>query len=287
MVDYERVMYNGLWTILGYYLTIQRWKLEFKPFEESIKKIAVWIRIPDLPIEYYEKHFLWKAGDKIGKTLKVDVHIIKENQIEGEMNSTERGRFARISVEVNLEKKLVPRIKIRNRTYLIEYEGLNLIFFSCGIYGHHKETCPLTRRSDYNSNMEGDNNSTKNMYPSGKEVDYENQQQEKDTTYGNWMIVKRNTRNRNDYKQQNKRDKGMKLPQSVKTALGDNPQNPKMLRGSRFAAFELDEELTTETEAEHVPRESMEQSLINRTQIRKALRNNRKLQQLPLKYITT
>lgn len=134
MTDYEKVMYNGPWTILGHYLTIQRWKLEFRPFEESIKRIIVWIRIPDLPIEYYEKHFLWKVGDKIGKTLKVDVHTIKENQVGGEMNSTARGRFARISVELNLEKKLVPRIKIRNRTYLIEYEVLHLIclqFYKC------------------------------------------------------------------------------------------------------------------------------------------------------------
>lgn len=120
--------------VLGHYLTVQLWKPEFRPFETSIKKIIVWIRIPYLSIEYYDKHFLWKMGDKIGKTLKVDGHTIKENRNGGEMNTTERGRFARISVEVNLEKKLVPRIKIRNRTYLIEYEGLNLICFTWKIW---------------------------------------------------------------------------------------------------------------------------------------------------------
>lgn len=55
----------------------------------------------------------------MGKTLKVDRHTIKENQIGGELNTTERGRFTRISLELNLNKKLVPWIKIRNMTYLI------------------------------------------------------------------------------------------------------------------------------------------------------------------------
>lgn len=79
---------------------------------KSIKRIAAWIRIPYLPIEYYEKHLPWRIGNKVGRTLKVDVHTIKEDQNEGELNTTERGRFVRISVEINLDKKLVPKIKI-------------------------------------------------------------------------------------------------------------------------------------------------------------------------------
>lgn len=34
MADYKRVMYDGLWMILGHYLKVQRWKPEFKPLEE-------------------------------------------------------------------------------------------------------------------------------------------------------------------------------------------------------------------------------------------------------------
>lgn len=149
-MDYERVMYEGPWMIFGHYLTIRRWKPEFRPFEESIKKISAWIRVPILPIEYYEKHLLWKIENKVGKTLKVHIHTIKENQNGGEMNTTEKGRFARISVQINLEKKLVPKVKIRNRTYLIEYEGLNSICFKCGKYGHNKEVCPTQDSSRIN-----------------------------------------------------------------------------------------------------------------------------------------
>lgn len=41
--DYERVLYDGPWMILGHYLIVQRLKLEFRPFEESIKRIVTWI----------------------------------------------------------------------------------------------------------------------------------------------------------------------------------------------------------------------------------------------------
>lgn len=40
--DYERVMYEGPWMLLGHYLTIQRWKPEFRSLEKSIKRIVAW-----------------------------------------------------------------------------------------------------------------------------------------------------------------------------------------------------------------------------------------------------
>lgn len=94
----------------------------------------------------------------MGKTLKVDIHTIKENQNGGELNTTKKGRFSRISVELNLDKKFVSRIKIRNRTYKIEYESLNLLCFTCGRYGNNMETCPLSKPPEINQNLEGEGN---------------------------------------------------------------------------------------------------------------------------------
>lgn len=189
-------MYEGPWMILGHYLIVQRWKPEFRPFEESIKRIAAWIRIPDLPIEYYDKHFLWKLGNKVGKTLKVDVHTIRENKNGGELYTTERGRFTRISLELNLDKMLIPRVSIRNRTYKIEYEGLNLIWFTCGRYGHHKDICPTINPTLENQTMEKENNNRPfNSHQSPADT-IRNQQNSQEDVYGNWMIVKRNNRNR-------------------------------------------------------------------------------------------
>lgn len=247
VVDYEQVLYDEPWMIIGHYLTVQRWKLEFKPFESTIKKIAVWIRIPDLPIEYYDKHFLWKARNMVGKTMKVDVHTIKENHRGGELNTTERGRFARISVEINLEKKLILRLKIRNRTYRIEYEGLNLICFTCGKYGHHRDTCNLQIQSTSNQNLveEATNNEMNNATDSINEPG--NQSCENEETFGSWMIVKRNSSNRIPNKQQTNKVEGRKTIPVESRIPGTNTQKPPTISGSRFAVFGVEEECEEDT----------------------------------------
>lgn len=185
-------MNDGPWN-----LTAQRWRPDFKPREASIKKIAAWIRIPDLPIEYYDKHFLWK----------VDIHTIKDSNHGRGMFTTERGRFARISVELNLNKKLVSRVKIRNILYLIEYEGLSMICFERGKYGHHKELCPTKCQAVPNANLEEVSNMNHQTTPATDNSILVSKQQEEEATFGSWMLVKRNTGNRMERKQ-NRRDQG-------------------------------------------------------------------------------
>ena len=54
--------------------------------------MAVWIRLEQLPIEYYHPDFLKHVGNKLGKLVKVDV-----------VTSTAiRGRYARLCVQINM-----------------------------------------------------------------------------------------------------------------------------------------------------------------------------------------
>ncbi|KAF7839640.1 hypothetical protein G2W53_008122 [Senna tora] len=62
------------------------------------------------------------VGNLIGKKLKVDPATSIKT----------RGKFARICVEINLKRSLVLRVKIRGRTFEVEYEGLHLVCFHCG-----------------------------------------------------------------------------------------------------------------------------------------------------------
>ncbi|XP_057738256.1 uncharacterized protein LOC130955425 [Arachis stenosperma] len=129
--DYTHALLGGPWMIAGHYLIVQRWRLFFLSSESAVRKIAAWIRIPNLPIELYNHHFLWRVGSTIGNMLKID----KTTSIQS------RGKFARICVEIDLSKKLVPRISVMENILNIEYEGLHLICFSCGKYGHRADQC--------------------------------------------------------------------------------------------------------------------------------------------------
>ncbi|XP_058784964.1 uncharacterized protein LOC131659629 [Vicia villosa] len=142
--DKKAAMENGPWFIYDHYLTVKDWKPNFKPETESIDEVVVWVRISDLPIEYYDPRALAFFGDRIGKTVKVDNTTRKQ----------ERGRYARICVTVNLSKPLVAMLKVQGCCYKIEYEGLHLLCLACGCYGHYKENCPLANTG---KNNEGGN----------------------------------------------------------------------------------------------------------------------------------
>ncbi|XP_061376228.1 uncharacterized protein LOC133318249 [Gastrolobium bilobum] len=140
--DYIHVLQEGPWVVADHYLVVQCWRPLLNPYEDNLKKLAIWMRIPGLPVELYSTQHLWKIGNIFGRTLKVDKNSIRTAE-EGDGEVTEKAHFARIYVEVNLNKSLLSRFKMGNRTIQVGYEGLHLICFSCGKYEHRKDQCSL------------------------------------------------------------------------------------------------------------------------------------------------
>lgn len=54
-----------------------------------------------------------------------------------------RREYARICVQIDLMKHLVPKVWINSSPYIVEYEGLHSICFHCGKYGHKEECSEL------------------------------------------------------------------------------------------------------------------------------------------------
>lgn len=97
-----------------------------------MKKLAVWVWFPNMPMEYYNPIWLLGMGHRIGTPLRVDVST----------NSAGRGRYARLCVEIDLSKPLFSKFRLRRKVKRIEYEGIHVICFSCERYGHKKEHYP-------------------------------------------------------------------------------------------------------------------------------------------------
>ncbi|XP_028769767.1 uncharacterized protein LOC114727234 [Neltuma alba] len=128
--DRDYALQEGPWMIGDHYLLVQRWRPNFNPWRaDQQKRIAAWIRIPDLPVKLYNVESLWQLGNLVGRTLKIDRTTA----------FSEKGGFARICVEVDLEKPLLPAFMHFDEVHKILYERLHLICFRCGQYGHHKE----------------------------------------------------------------------------------------------------------------------------------------------------
>lgn len=129
--DYKFALFEGPWKIQDHYLIVQIWRPFFKCGGDEIRNLVVWVRIPNLPIELCNATFLWRVGSTIGTMLKVDM-LTSVNL---------RARFARICVEIDLCKMLVPKFKVLSYEFSLEYEGLHLICFKCGKYVHREEVC--------------------------------------------------------------------------------------------------------------------------------------------------
>ncbi|MCH85177.1 hypothetical protein A2U01_0006021 [Trifolium medium] len=125
-------MMNGPWFIYDHYLTVKEWCPNFHPQSDTISKVAVWVRISGLPIEYYDARVLTAIGNTIGRTIKVDKNTLMQ----------ERGKYARLCVEVDLTTSLLAMFTLKERKYNVEYEGLHLLCTNCGKFGHYKEGCP-------------------------------------------------------------------------------------------------------------------------------------------------
>lgn len=178
--DYEHALTGGPWLIFDHYLAVRTWEPKFKPYANRISKIAAWVRLPRLALEYYDKKMLKSIGDLIGKSFQVDFNTA--NQC--------RGKFARICVEVDLDKPLLSEYRLDGELLGIEYEGLHMVCFRCGIYGHAKENCPdRLAEQEHVQEVSQDGNGEKVI--TGEESTAKVGPNVEEDKFGPWMMVQR------------------------------------------------------------------------------------------------
>ncbi|CAN1747834.1 Ubiquitin C-terminal hydrolase 12 [Linum perenne] len=131
--DYDCVLVKGPWMMHHYYLTVQRWQPFFNPNLENVWKTLTWVRLPDLPLEFFNEEAVLRIGNLVGSVVRVDLP-----KQEGAP-----GKYARVCVEVDLYKPPLEKYSLLDRTMRIECEEPHLLCsFTCGRYEEQKsETC--------------------------------------------------------------------------------------------------------------------------------------------------
>ncbi|CAA7036131.1 unnamed protein product [Microthlaspi erraticum] len=129
--EYMETLTGGPWKAFGSYLMVQVWSPCFDPLKSEIETTPDWVRLSNIPVNFYHKAILMGIAKGIGTPVKVDDTTL----------NFERARFARICVEVNLKKPLKGTVVINGERYFVSYEGLSTICSLCGMYGHLVYTC--------------------------------------------------------------------------------------------------------------------------------------------------
>ncbi|XP_020682076.2 uncharacterized protein LOC110099311 [Dendrobium catenatum] len=151
---------------------LDRWTPHFSP--ESMEGLSspVWIRLPNLPLQYWDDCNNARIALKIGVPLWIDAQT----------GNWGRREYARVCVRMCLDRKLQSGIWINGmngRFYQkVVYEGIGILCYGCGKVGHQKEFCPSkavgqggneTRRAEELSKQgdKGDGNSAQKLSKNG------------------------------------------------------------------------------------------------------------------------
>ena len=211
--SFEEVLKGGPWFIGEHFLSLRPWTPNFRASEASVSSVAVWVRLPELPVEYYHKEALLHIGSGLGPVLRVDVNTAMGT----------RGRFARICIQLDHEKPLARTIRVGKTKVAVIYEGIGLLCFQCGKIGHRKEWCPCNVHEET-----GNMPSTKQSPPSKEEDD-------KTKGFGPWMLVTRRKRQTQPAVQ---REPGA-APSELMAGAGVGPQDKTRSTNSfRYSALE-------------------------------------------------
>ena len=178
--DVDSILKGGPWFIGQHFLAIRQWEPEFQASIAMLSFVAMSIRPPELPIEFYEHNALLKIGRAIGPVFRIDANT----------TNGARGRFARLCVQVNLDKPLVKSIFLGRLKQSIQYEGIGSLCFECGRIGHNRDACPFLVREN-NKGVHEEDNGTNSEKQGGAasppEVEKVSCSQKNE--YGDWMIV--------------------------------------------------------------------------------------------------
>ncbi|KAI9114533.1 hypothetical protein K1719_014231 [Acacia pycnantha] len=178
--DYERALIGGPWVIFDKYLSVMRWRLGFNPRKETIHKIAAWVQFLEIVVELFDKKILYNLANSIGKVLKLDVHTANKG----------RNRFARVCIELNLTKPLVPQYMVDDILKHMDDESLQALCLNCELFGHLKENC-VHGKKDHNMGE-------KVVLKGSKEMEEGEIAESSKEVVGPWRVVQRIRKQRRD-----------------------------------------------------------------------------------------
>ncbi|XP_030934168.1 uncharacterized protein LOC115959762 [Quercus lobata] len=169
--DFDVVLRGGPWFLGEYFLAIKPWEPYFIASEAKLSSVAVWVRFPELPIEFYDAAVLREIGSVIGPVLRIDSYTASET----------RGGYARLCVQIDLDKPLISSIRVGRLVQRVLYEGISSLCFCCGKLGHKQEHCSLKVKEPSKVNEAQTSSKTNEI----SEV------VQSEPNYGPWMVVTR------------------------------------------------------------------------------------------------
>ncbi|KAF5809887.1 hypothetical protein HanXRQr2_Chr04g0162741 [Helianthus annuus] len=143
----DAVLEGGPWMIRNKPMFLNLWSPINTLKKEEVKKVAVWVKLHDVPLVAYSDDGLSMLASKIGSPVRLDSYTIDMcNDAWG------RSSYARALIEISADQDLketltmaIPELdgnKYVTETIRVEYEWEPPRCAHCCVFGHDSEGCP-------------------------------------------------------------------------------------------------------------------------------------------------
>ena len=134
--DACKVMERAPWHMANRPLVLKHWKPNLSLTKEDCSKVPVWVRLHNVPLEYWSSNGLSFVASAIGYPLHAD-HVTL---------SRKRLSYARVCVEIDASQNLIEDFNLQCPDGLwkrirVEYEWVPMKCSSCGVFGHTTSNC--------------------------------------------------------------------------------------------------------------------------------------------------
>lgn len=122
-------------------ILLKRWNPLFDPEREQLGAEPIWVRLPGLPIPFWDEEVFIRVGNALGTYLDYDRTYVESG------NRT----LARILVHLDTREGLEEQITLQwgrcIRVQLLDYEGVPFRCRRCHKVGHLAKDCPLNKKA--------------------------------------------------------------------------------------------------------------------------------------------
>ena len=121
-------------------LVLKRWQPNMQFLKGDLVRVPVWVRLYDVPLEYWTIKGLSCVTSAIGVSLHVDHTTLLRKRL----------RYARVCVEIDASKTLVKEYDLRCPnglfiTILADHEWIPSKCNNCNIFGHTTAICATNK----------------------------------------------------------------------------------------------------------------------------------------------
>ncbi|KAL8552220.1 hypothetical protein ACS0TY_001064 [Phlomoides rotata] len=128
--DRDRILDRSSWPLKPGVVWVQRWVRDFNPYKTNTSIAQVWVRLFEIPMEYFLTPIIHALASSLGTVIKIDDRTKDRSMCH----------YARVLIELDMKQNFEDYVMFETEGHYlfasVKYESLPPFCNGCGIVGH-------------------------------------------------------------------------------------------------------------------------------------------------------